>query len=65
MSIHDSGLKTNYINPFMQPFINSTINPLKYPEVNPKDRANRTYRKKAPESIIYTRFQDLHGACYI
>jgi hypothetical protein len=51
--INESDLKTNYINPFLQVYINKDTHLLKWPEVNPKDRSNRTSRKKRPDSIIY------------
>lgn len=59
--MNENDLKCNYINPFLQPFMNKDKNVLKYPEVNPQARANRTSRKTAPDADVYIVNQDMLG----
>lgn len=41
--------------------MNKDKNVLKYPEVNPQARANRTSRKTAPDADVYIVNQDMLG----
>jgi hypothetical protein len=59
--INENDLKTNYINPFMQHFVDNDLNLLKWPEVNHKDRIHRTSRRKAADAILYSINQDKLG----
>lgn len=52
--IDEADFKINYINPFLQTFLNNDRNLLKWAEVNPKERSGRSSRKKKiPNAIVY------------
>ncbi|KAI7901937.1 uncharacterized protein BX663DRAFT_93699 [Cokeromyces recurvatus] len=59
--VNETGKKVNYIAPFLSTFVNKDHSLLKWPEVDPREKTNKTSRKKRPDAIFYTIYQAMLG----